>query len=155
MKYVNPYDKQSLLHRASLACRHDNVSLLLEWDEELANMQDKAGNTALHLACGKAGSKVGRLTVQALLVSVQEQLCSTKEFLEHVGHTHCSTCNHGHASPLLPGVTLLHTLQTGRARDMHLQSLPLHSPCSLCVVNDVHMVGCSELYSAELFLSND
>ncbi len=68
LRYTNPRDGQSMLHRAALYCRHDNIELLLDRDKGLANIQDHAGNTPLHLACTKAGTKPGKLTVQTLLV---------------------------------------------------------------------------------------
>ena len=64
IRFCNPRDGQTTLHRASNACRHQNVALLLRRDEELANMQDFEGNTALHLAC----NKVHKQTVSTLLV---------------------------------------------------------------------------------------
>lgn len=63
IRFCNPRDGQTALHRASSACRHQNVILLLKRDEELANMQDFEGNTALHLAC----SKMHRQTISTLL----------------------------------------------------------------------------------------
>ena len=65
MHYTNPVDGRTALHRAADAGQFDNVSVLLKADEELANMQDFVGNTALHLACLKAHKP----TVRALLVS--------------------------------------------------------------------------------------
>ena len=65
LHFVNPADGCTALHRAAEACRYDNVTVLLKADEELANMQDHVGNTALHLACFKAHKQ----TVKTLLVS--------------------------------------------------------------------------------------
>ncbi len=64
LHFSNPIDGRTALHRAAEACRHDNITVLLRADEELANMKDIVGNTALHLACLKAHKQ----TVKALLV---------------------------------------------------------------------------------------
>ena len=75
VRYTNPRDRQSTLHWAALNCRHDNIKLLLERDKGLANLQDKVGNTPLHVACTKAGTKPGRQTVQTLLESPAIFIC--------------------------------------------------------------------------------
>ena len=54
LRYASPRDGQTLLHRAAEGCLPDNVTLLLHTDEELANIQDNYGNTALQIACTKA-----------------------------------------------------------------------------------------------------
>ena len=54
------------LHRAASLDQHKIVSLLLKEDPLCANMQDKEGNTALHLACHKAHKH--SCTVNTLLV---------------------------------------------------------------------------------------
>lgn len=64
IKYVSRKDGQTALHRAANGCQSENVLLLLNADEGLANKQDNLGNTALHLACAKAHKP----TIKALLV---------------------------------------------------------------------------------------
>lgn len=63
IRFCNPRDGQTALHRASAASRHQNVALLMRSDAELANVQDLDGNTALHLAC----NTLHRPTVTTLL----------------------------------------------------------------------------------------
>ena len=65
VRYASPKDGQTLLHRAAEGCLPDNVTLLLQMDKELANIQDNYGNTALQIACSKAHKP----TVKAFLVS--------------------------------------------------------------------------------------
>ena len=64
VRYTNPHDGQTLLHRAALGCHSDNITVLLRTDEKLANLQDHHGNTALQIACSKAHKPA----VKALLV---------------------------------------------------------------------------------------
>ena len=52
------------LHRAANSDQHEIVSLFLTEDPLCANIQDKEGNTALHLACRKEHKR----TVNTLLV---------------------------------------------------------------------------------------
>lgn len=61
-------DGQTALHRATSASQFNNITVLLDRDEELANIRDNDGNTALHLACNKADKR----TVTTLLVRLQE-----------------------------------------------------------------------------------
>ena len=70
VRYVSPKDNQTLLHRAAEGCQPDNVTLLLNMDEELANIQDNYGNTALQIACTKAHKP----TVKAFLVRPQQEM---------------------------------------------------------------------------------
>ena len=67
LRYASPRDGQTLLHRAAEGCLPDNVTLLLHTDEELANIQDNYGNTALQIACTKAHKP----TVKAFLVRAE------------------------------------------------------------------------------------
>lgn len=69
ISYTSPKDGQTALHRAANACQSENVLILLDADETLANKQDNLGNTALHLACYRAHKP----TIKVLLVS--ESLC--------------------------------------------------------------------------------
>lgn len=51
MRYQSPRDKQTALHKAILTNRSENAHILLSADPKGANIQDRAGNTPLHLAC--------------------------------------------------------------------------------------------------------
>ena len=51
MRYQSPRDGKTALHKAVSANQSENVNLLLSADPRGANIQDKAGNTPLHLAC--------------------------------------------------------------------------------------------------------
>ena len=82
--YVNPQDGQTLLHRAAEGCRSDNITLLLRTDEELANIQDNFGNTALQIACRRAHKQ----TVKALLVNCV-LVCPTYPTVVVSPHHHC------------------------------------------------------------------
>lgn len=51
IRFQSPQDGQTALHKAVVANRSENVHILLSADPRGANIQDKAGNTPLHLAC--------------------------------------------------------------------------------------------------------
>ena len=69
IRLSSPRDGQTALHRAANSDQHEIVSLLLTEDPLCANIQDKNGNTALHLACHKAHKR----TVNTLLVRTLEK----------------------------------------------------------------------------------
>lgn len=69
MRALNVRDGQTALHRAAVAGKHENVTLLLETDPECAIAKDLNGDTALHIACRNTRNKQHRKTVEALLVS--------------------------------------------------------------------------------------
>ncbi len=71
LRSASPVDGCTALHRAAEAGRHDNVKVLLQADEELANMRDCVGNTPLHLACLRGHKQ----TVKTLLVCVCVCVC--------------------------------------------------------------------------------
>lgn len=58
-------DGRTALHRAVEGNQHRNVPLLLQADPNITNIQDKNGQTALHLACHFSRSKC----IRALFVS--------------------------------------------------------------------------------------
>ena len=70
IRLTSPRDGQTAVHRAASSDQHEIVSLLLTEDPLCANIQDKEGNTALHLACHKAHKR----TVNTLLVRKLELL---------------------------------------------------------------------------------
>ena len=70
IRLSSPRDGQTALHRAANSDQHEIVSLLLTEDPLCANIQDKDGNTALHLACRKAH----KCTVNTLLVREIENI---------------------------------------------------------------------------------
>ena len=70
IRLTSSRDGQTALHRAAESNQYDNVSLLLNEDPMCANIQDKQGNTALHLACWRAHKR----TVKILLVSRLESI---------------------------------------------------------------------------------
>ena len=72
IRLTSPRDGQTALHRAASSDQHDIVSLLLTEDPLCANIQDKEGNTALHLACRKAHKRI----VNTLLVKGIELLAN-------------------------------------------------------------------------------
>ena len=68
IRACNPHDKQTALHRAVLADKLPNVSLLLRYDAECVVASDINGDTALHMACRATQRKVQRKIVETLLV---------------------------------------------------------------------------------------
>ena len=72
IRLTSPHDGQTALHRAANSGKHEIVSLFLTEDPLCANIQDKEGNTALHLACRKAH----KCTVNTLLVRKVEVLAN-------------------------------------------------------------------------------
>ena len=72
IRLTSPHDGQTALHRTANSDQHEIVSLFLTEDPLCANIQDKEGNTALHLACRKEH----KCTVNTLLVREPELLAS-------------------------------------------------------------------------------
>ena len=72
IRLTSPHDGQTALHRAANSGKREIVSLFLTEDPLCANIQDKEGNTALHLACRKEHKH----TVNTLLVRKVEVLAN-------------------------------------------------------------------------------
>jgi ankyrin repeat protein len=67
IRATNPHDGQTAAHRAALAGKQENLSLLLHYDPECVLAKDLVGDTPLHLACRGTQKKTYRKIVEMLL----------------------------------------------------------------------------------------
>ena len=75
IRATNPHDGQTAAHRAALAGKQENLSLLLHYDPECVLAKDLVGDTPLHLACRVTQKKTYRKIVEMLLVGSHTSYC--------------------------------------------------------------------------------
>ena len=75
IRATNPHDEQTAAHRAALAGKQENLSLLLHYDPECVLAKDLVGDTPLHLACRVTQKKTYRKIVEMLLVGSHTSYC--------------------------------------------------------------------------------
>eukprot|EP00731_Ephydatia_muelleri_P012757 Em0007g67a len=90
MRYQSPRDGKTALHKAVSANQSENVNLLLSADPRGANIQDKAGNTPLHLACQLGHKRCLRVILS--FPSVNSRL----ENNEHKSPDQCTSTKYFH-----------------------------------------------------------